>query len=160
MTIHHFGIGKDLDAFAADLSVLNDDIKARLMIHGLGQKLADARAGMNTKTEGYEPAKALAMVQKVWDNLAAGNWGRERGAGAGLNPVEARMRLIAGKAVRAAIVAKGLKVKDLGDTKVEELITGYVAKHEATLRDQAGAELAAEAGRKSVASVDLDDLGL
>lgn len=80
------GKGEDAAQVTVDLAALSDEILAQLVLHGLKQKIADAAAGAKGFAEEHEMTVAEAaenLMQKVVDNLAAGNWGAQRG-GAGV----------------------------------------------------------------------------
>lgn len=70
---------------------LNDDIIAKLAMHGLRQKISDAAASAKKQADedGGDVAEiASAMMQKVVDNLEKGDWGVERGEGASADPLD------------------------------------------------------------------------
>lgn len=76
---------------AVDVSKLTEDIVARLVVHGLTQKVADAAAGAKkiADEEGGDIAEiAEALMQKVATRLEAGDWGAERGAGTSGDPLD------------------------------------------------------------------------
>lgn len=165
-------IGKDLPAFAADISLLSADIMFRLATTvGLKNKLLDARAGCyptkkdkdgNTVTnEDYSVDNAVAYVQKTWDNLVAGEWGRERGSGSGLNELDARILKLAEAAVRAAIKGANIKLKDVADDVFDATVADYIAHPESgpLLRTKAEELIAAEKAAPKP-TIDLSRLGL
>lgn len=177
--VRFVSIGKDCDPIECDytklapaefLATMRQEypIMFRLFEHGLGQKLADARAGMNRKTEGYEPEKARQLSLKVWDNLTNKIWGRERGASSSMSPLEARINRNVSAIIRKAIREAGYGVKDADDEKFdaakhvttekfEELVAGYIADNLETVTKTAEAELAKEA---AAPKVNLAALGL
>lgn len=168
--IIHVPVGKDLPPFAADVDRLPADIMFRLATTvGLKNKLLDARAACyptrRTKDGGtepnpdYSPENAMAMVQKVWDNLVRGEWGRERSASVNLSPVEARIERLARAGVIALLKAKGHKVKDVPEAKMAEFVKAYKEKYGETLFAEAERQIEAETRLQSM-PVDLEDLGL
>lgn len=95
--------GKDADeaTVAVDVTALTPDLVAKLALHGLKQKVADAAAGAKAFAEENNMTVADAasnLMQKVVDRLHEGDWGAERGAGAGVS-------LGYGAAVDAAIIS-------------------------------------------------------
>lgn len=68
-----FGNGKSL---RVDVSELNEEIRTRLMFHGLLQKVGDSYAGAKG-----DYAKALESAQSVIDQLKSGEWRAARGEG-------------------------------------------------------------------------------
>lgn len=153
--VRYVRVGTDLDAYEFDAGQLTDEIRARLMWHGLQQKLADSRAGMNRNTKDYSPDKAQALVDKVAANLIAGEWGRERGGGNTMNRLDARIMKLCREKVRDAVKAKGMKVKDLADGVFDAKVAEYYEKAYETLRPVAEAQLAAERAAKAT-EVDID----
>jgi hypothetical protein len=57
-----------------DLGLLSDDIKVKLAMHGLSQKLGDSAAGDETTQEAKE------SVQAVWNSILKGEWSTRRPA--------------------------------------------------------------------------------
>lgn len=95
--------GKDADLaeVTVDVTKLDEVIMAKLAMHGLKQKVADAAAGAAKYADENEMTAqeaAFALMSKVVDRLEAGEWGAERGAGGGVN-------LGFGSAVDAAIIS-------------------------------------------------------
>lgn len=87
-----------------DLSKLSPEIVAKLVLHGLTQKVADAAAGAGKVAgDGADAEKVAltgkALMQKVVDNLVAGNWGIERGQ----NAAEPAINRFIRDVVRAAL---------------------------------------------------------
>ena len=54
-----------------DANELSEEMRNRLIVHGLAQKLGDSYAGR----DGHEDC-----TEAVWSNLMEGNWGAERGS--------------------------------------------------------------------------------
>lgn len=70
-----------------DTSKLSDEIKSRLFIHGLVQKVSDAAssaAKVAAETSSTVEAVTVAMMQKAADSLLAGEWA-VRTAGEGVS---------------------------------------------------------------------------
>ena len=83
----HTITSRDLSV-TVDLTKLSPELIARAALHGLTQKIADAAAGAaKVAGEGASPEKVAAtgqaLMQKVVDQLEAGEWGRQRSAGDG-----------------------------------------------------------------------------
>ena len=55
-----------------DANELSEEIRNRLIVHGLAQKLGDSYAGRDDHED---------CTEAVWSNLMEGNWGAERGSG-------------------------------------------------------------------------------
>lgn len=172
MNIVKVPVGKDLPAFECDVDLLPQDMIYKLAFNpgvGLKNKLLDARAGCYpTKKDDagntvpnpdYSVANATAYVQKVWDNLCQGVWGRERGAAANLSPVEARVLKIATATVTAYAKSQGVKVPSRDLENFDELVEEYTNDNKEELTAQAERELAAEALRPA-GGVNLAGLGL
>lgn len=81
------------------LGDLSPEIVARLAVHGLHQKIADAASGAETEAE------ALASMQKAVDGLLAGEWTQRTGGG-GVDEVTTVRRQIVRSAVKAKFGAK------------------------------------------------------
>ena len=65
---------------------LSDDIKRRLMIHGLSQVLGDAAAGR----DGQDAKEA---IERRWETLKSGEWTAKRAAAPKLSKAELERRL-------------------------------------------------------------------
>lgn len=63
----------------ADLNPLSEDIRLRLALHGLAQKIGDSYAFGAGEVHTAEEAYSAASAQ--YSALCAGDWGRVRGAG-------------------------------------------------------------------------------
>lgn len=55
-----------------DANELSEEMRNRLIVHGLAQKLGDSYAGRDDHED---------CTENVWSNLMEGNWGAERGSG-------------------------------------------------------------------------------
>lgn len=55
-----------------DTNELSEEMRNRLIVHGLAQKLGDSYAGRDDHED---------CTENVWSNLMEGNWGAERGSG-------------------------------------------------------------------------------
>lgn len=80
----HTVTSRDLSV-TIDLAKLSPELIARAVLHGLTQKIADAAAGAAkiAGPDGDVAATGQALMQKVVDQLEAGEWGRQRSAGDG-----------------------------------------------------------------------------
>lgn len=88
-------------SYSIELAKLPESVVARLALHGLTQKLADAASGAKTKDE------AFAAMAKAGDALLAGQWAvRTAGAGAVSDEMQALVNLV-GKAIAGKDKAKG-----------------------------------------------------
>lgn len=67
-----------------DANELSEEMRNRLIVHGLAQKLGDSYAGKDDHED---------CTEKVWEQLMAGNWGAERGSGLEDKLAEAEERL-------------------------------------------------------------------
>lgn len=63
-TVEYPTIGK---TFSADISKYPEEMKTELLLHGWKQKFGDAESGGT-------PAEKYAMVQRIHENLLAGQW--------------------------------------------------------------------------------------
>lgn len=98
-----------------DLTKLNAETIAQLVLHGLTQKIGDAAAGK----KGDE---ALASMQKVMDQLLAGDWTARRGGGASRSALDRMMIAKARPALKSHV--EGYKDLSAGekDDAIWELI--------------------------------------
>lgn len=84
-----------LASVTCDVTKLSPEIVARLAMHGLHQKVADAAAGATNEAE------ASSAMQKAVDAVIAGDW-TSRTAGAGVDELTRVRRSV----VRGAVKAK------------------------------------------------------
>lgn len=121
-----------------------------------------AQRFINDKIGGSEidEKEAGEIFDKIFKQLQDGWEGRTRGEGA--DPIETKARGIARDQIKAAIMAKGLKLKDVGKEKVAELTENLFKKNRDEYMEQAAKLLEAEkqARDKAADAVDLGDLGL
>ena len=82
-----------------DVAALSPDIVARLAVHGLHQKIADAASAAQTRDE------ALASMQKAADAILAGDWTQRTGGG-GVDERTLVMRQIVKAAMKESVGAK------------------------------------------------------
>jgi hypothetical protein len=82
-----------------DVASLTPDIVAKLAVHGLQQKIADAAAGATNEAE------ATAAMQKAIDALVKGEW-TSRTAGEGVSETVLVARMITRSVVKAKYGAK------------------------------------------------------
>lgn len=88
-----------LASCTVDLAALSADIVAKLAVHGLQQKIADAASGATTLDEAH------ASMQKAAAAILAGDWSA-RVAGAGVDEETAVTRSIVKAAMKAKLGAK------------------------------------------------------
>ena len=129
---------------SVDIGKLSADIIARLAVHGLHQKIADAAAGSETLDE------ANAAMQKAIDGLLAGEWTQRTGSGG----VDERTR-VARSVVHAAVKAKfGAKSPEwatftgLSDDDRNAKLDGWFAEHESTFAPAVDEEMARRAAKR------------
>lgn len=137
-------------SYAIDLAKLPGDIVARLALHGLTQKIADAASGAKTKDE------AFAAMAKAGDALLAGQWAVRAASGGVTDDKVALVNLVAGvlqgdkrKAFNALPFAERLEKAEKNAAKfTADMIAGEVARIVAARaeRDERKAALAALAG--------------
>ena len=84
---------------AIDLTALSAEIVARLAVHGLQQKVADAASGAETLDE------ANAAMQKAVDAILAGEWS-SRGSGEGVDEFTRIARQLVRSAMKDQFGAK------------------------------------------------------
>lgn len=133
-------------AVTVDLSKLSADVIARLAVHGLHQKVADAAAGADTLDA------ANASMQKAVDALIAGEWTSRSAGAAG---VDERTR-VARSVVHAAVKAKfGSKSPEwatftgLEPSEQAEKLDAWFAANEATFTPAVDAEMARRAAKRA-----------
>lgn len=131
---------------AVTLADLSPDIIARLAVHGLHQKVADAASGATTVDE------ANASMQKAVDALVAGEWTSRSAGGAG---VDERTR-VARSVVHAAVKAKfGSKSPEwatftgLADDEQAAKLDAWFAANEATFTPAVEAEMERRAAKRA-----------
>lgn len=99
MTTYTFELPEAYDVHAGGAKVtvkvadLSHDIIAKLVLHGLRQKVADAAASAKKLSEADDETRDKAtlagdLMSKVVTNLEAGNWGVERTGGATADPLD------------------------------------------------------------------------
>lgn len=113
---------------AVDVTKLSAEIVAKLAVHGLHQKIADAAAGAQTQDE------AEAAMGKAVDALLAGDWS-SRTAGEGVDERTRVARSVVFAALKSKFGAKSPewaeftgRAQDAQNTRLDEIF----AEHEAT----------------------------
>lgn len=105
----------------------------------------------------YQPdAEALQTEMDAY--VAEYEFGAKRGGGtstAHLDPVEKEMRALARNAIKTAIQAKGIRIKDVPKEKLEELVEGYQASNYETLHKNASVIVES---REAAANVEVEGL--
>lgn len=138
-----------------DISKLSAEIIAKLAIHGLTQKVADAAASAKKLAEenGGDPADiAKERMAAVVDQLVKGEW-TTRVAGESVDPVVREIRVLFGAMLREQAKDVWKSIKDLEPAdktaKLDELFATQDADLQATLRADAEAEIARRAKQKA-----------
>lgn len=110
--------------FVADLSQVNDEMKARFMQYGLKQKLDDAMAGAD------DEADAIAEVTSTWESIVKGQWtlrvageGVEGGLFARAYAERHGIPLSDAKAKIGALVEKNTAANNVGKTEEKDKVT-------------------------------------
>lgn len=150
-----------------DVGGLKADIIARLVLHGLTQKIGDAAAGAKAAAgEGADEAAIAdtghALMQKVAATLAAGEWGVERG-GNGVSAEHAEMRTI----LRPLVKAKFSNWREMDEkarvAAIDAALGNLSDEQRAKVEAKAKAELkrkAKEAEAAKALAAELGDLDL
>lgn len=149
-----------------DTSKLSAEIKDRLFVHGLIQKVSDAASGakgLAAETGASVGDITLTMMQKAADSLLAGEWAM-RTAGEGVSEETKVQRSIMRTKVKAKYGAKSpewAKFTGLTDAEQNAELDRWFAKNAAKLEDEVKAELkrreeARKAKAKLAASTDID----
>lgn len=131
-----------------DLSALSTDIVAKLAVHGLQQKVADAAAGAKTQAE------AEAAMDKAIKAILAGEWS-SRVAGEGVSEQTRVERQTVRELFKVKVGGKSeawATFTGLSDADQAARLDAMFAKNEAALRpvvDEKLAELAAARARKA-----------
>ena len=117
---------------------------------------------INDKLGGSEitSEEAAIMFNKIIKQLREGWQGRQRGEGT--DPTEAKALSLAKAHVKAAILQKGLLLKDVGKERIAELAQAQFDAHRDKYLDEAAKLLEAERKAKEQAAqtIDLNALGL
>lgn len=120
-----------------DVAKLSPEIIARLAVHGLQQKLADAASQSKTADE------AVAAMNKAADALLAGDWA-SRVAGSGVDEFTRMARLVVRRAIKAKLGAASPEWKafiGLADDVQAEKLDANFAKNEAVFKPEVEAEI-------------------
>lgn len=99
---------------SVDVSKLSADIIAKLVAHGVTQKVGDAAANAKALSGGDEskaPDIAESLMTTVARNLEAGKWGKTRNAFAAVSSLDKMMRSIALSKIMAKIGDDDAKLK-------------------------------------------------
>lgn len=117
--------------------------EAAAMNQLLTENLRNNIAGRAKKAK--DENKAFDMQAEL-DSYAANYQFGARSVGfRATDPVEKEMRSMAKKKVEGALKAKGIKLKSVSDTQMEELVSTYIDANGAALRKAAEQKVAAEA---------------
>lgn len=131
-----------------DVTALSADIVARLAIHGLHQKVADAAAGATNEAE------AAAAMQKAVDAIVAGEW-TSRTAGDG---VDERTRVARSVTMAAAKAKFGAKSPEwatftgLPDDEKNAKLDAWFAAFTEALTPEVDAEMERRAAKRAAKS--------
>ena len=134
-----------------DVTKLTDEIVAKLVLHGLTQKVSDSAASALTDagfkgqkfadlTEGQQAEvqkAAREAMTKVAASLESGEWGVERTGGAGVDPVTAEIRSMLRPDYKAAWIAENNKEgwKALEEAEIVAAIDELFAAQDADTQD-------------------------
>lgn len=127
-----------------DVTKLSPEIVARLAMHGLHQKIADAAAGATTLDE------ANAAMQKAIDAITAGTW-TSRTAGEGVDERTRVARSVVHAAVKAKFGAKSPQWATFTGLEPAEQVAkldAWFAENEATFTPAVDAEIARRAAKR------------
>jgi len=139
-----------------DRAKFNDRVNEYVFTYGLTQILNDCHSSVTKKSEDYSDDKVHALVDKKLAALIAGELRTPRGEGSSGDPVADRAWMLAGKDIRKAMTAAGIKRADVTDEQMESAIEAHL---EANLDDyMTKAKAALEAEAKAAKSVDLKSL--
>lgn len=128
-----------------DLAALSPDMVAKLAVHGLQQKIADAASGATTLDE------ATADMQKAADAILAGTW-TSRGTGSGVDEETRVARIVVRRVVKAKFGATSPEWKKFIGLSDDEQNAKLDAIREANAEAFAAAiEAEMEARRKAAA---------
>lgn len=144
--------GKEwLATSAIDMAAIPQDIVARLAIHGLQQKIADAASGAETEAE------AKGAMDKAIAAILAGDWS-SRGAAAGVDEFTTIARQVVRGALKDKLGAKSAEWAEFtgrSDADQAKALDANFAKNEAIFRPIVEAkveERAADRARKAKAA--------
>lgn len=152
---------------AIDISKLSPEIVAKLVLHGLTQKVGDSAASA-LKDAGFSgtafkdlteaeqatvATKAREAMEATRDQIMAGEWTTRVAGGASVDPLTARIRKLFGAVLRAEAKAVWAEIKDLEYAERGEELDKLFATQDDDYREAmeaaAKAELAAEAKTKA-----------
>lgn len=142
-----------------DTAKLSDDIREKLFLHGLQQKIADAASGAKKVAEESNSdidAVTLGMMEKALAALLAGEWS-SRVAGEGISERKRVERAIMRKAVKEKFGAKSpqwAKFTGMSDDEQAKELDRWFAANAEALTPDVDAELARrEEARKAKAKL-------
>lgn len=131
-----------------DVTALSADIVARLAMHGLHQKIADAAAGATNADE------AVAAMQKAVDAVTAGEW-TSRVAGAGVDErtrVERSVTMAAAKAKFGAKSPEWATFTGLADDEQAAKLDAWYEAFAEVLSPEVEAEMERRAAKRAAKS--------
>ena len=141
----------------SEAAVLNQTLAENLR-NNFGSQLKKLKE--EAEAEGNEYAPDAKKLQAAFnDYIKDYEFGAKRGGGGGtsLDPVERKALSLSREAIKRAIQNKGVKIKDVGNEKLTELVNSYYEANKDTLMAQARDLIAAEEkARDAMASVNVD----
>lgn len=120
-----------------EAAVLNQTLAENLR-NNFGAQIKKSKEEAEAAGEKYEPNEK--ELQKAFnDYVAEYEFGAKRGGSGGvtMDPVERRARRLANEAIKRAVQAKGLLIKDVGTERIKELSDNYFEKNSDVLLKQA-----------------------
>lgn len=153
-------IGKIGQTREVDFNALPEASRNFIIGYGLQQVLNDCHASVQRKDFESDDAWHKAVAERVDTKLAALAEGkitiRTGGTREPVDPVQKIVHQQAKAIITAAIKAKGVKVKDLGEGVFDKLLADYIDANREALEREAKAQI-----KKAAAiEVNLADLGL
>jgi len=116
-----------------DLAKLDADMIAKLALHGLTQKVADAAAGAKKAAGEDADEEAIAetgfqLMDAVAKRLEAGDWGAERGSGTTTDPLDKYRLQVMRDIMKTPKGAELKKAHDAIDSKDQKARREYLLK--------------------------------
>lgn len=128
------------DAIETTLEEYSPDIRDRLALHGLSQKLGDSYAGITDSKEAFE------KVQAVLGDLLKGEWTSRVAAGPRITQLVTALAAVTGEPIEKCQEV----VENMGDKEKKDLRAHpHVKAKLAELKAAAAAEAAAKAAQES-----------
>lgn len=139
------------------LENIRNNTAARIKKAAADQKIEPSAVNLDTTmvTEGEESISLRESIQRYADNYEFG--ARAVARAEPIDPVDREAERIAKEAIRAALSAKKVKVKDLPEGKFEEAVEAYAARPEVRKEAERRVKQRANIG---AGELDLGELGL